>query len=300
MIWLNQMIQGLLLGGYYALLACGLSFMFSVMRIINLAHGTLAVVAAYALWFLASGFGITPFWGLLIVLPVMAMLGWLLQRALLERSARAGPLVPILSTFGLAIVIENLLFEHFGADTKSLAPFIGSLSYESWEVAKDLYVGKLSILIFMTAVALLGGLQLLLSRSRLGWAIRATSENPGTVGLLGIDARAVNAIAAAIAMATVGIAGAALAMRATFNPYSGPLQLVFAFEVAVIGGSGSLWGTLIGGIVLGVAQSLGAQISPQGFLIAGHVVFIAVLVARTFLAGGGDRLAVFNSLRRSA
>jgi branched-chain amino acid transport system permease protein len=299
MIWLNQIIQGILLGGYYALIACGLSFMFSVMRIINLAHGSLAVVAAYALWFLASRFGIMPFLGLLIVLPAMAALGWLLQRYLLERSVRAGPLVPILSTFGLAIVIENLLFEQFGADTKSLAPFVGSLSYDSWQVSRDIYIGKLSVLIFAAAVALLGGLQLLLARTSLGRAIRATSESPVTVGLLGIDARAVNAIATAIAMVTVGIAGTALAARATFNPYSGPLQLVFAFEATVIGGSGSLWGTLLGGIVLGVAQTVGAQISPQGFLIAGHLMFMVVLVARTFLARGGTRFAFGKILRRS-
>lgn len=299
MIWVNQIIQGILLGGYYALIACGLSFMFSVMRIINLAHGSLAVAAAYALWFLASRFGIMPFEGLLIVLPAMAAVGWLLQRYLLERSVRAGPLVPILSTFGLAIVVENLLFEQFGADTKSLAPFIGSLSYDSWQVSADIYIGKLSVLIFAAAIALLGGMQLLLARTALGRAIRATSENPATVGLLGIDARAVNAIATAIAMVTVGIAGAALAARATFNPYSGPLQLVFAFEAAVIGGSESLWGTLLGGIVFGVAQTLGAEISPQGFLIAGHLMFMAVLVARTFLTHGGTWLAAGKILGRS-
>jgi branched-chain amino acid transport system permease protein len=280
MIWLNQIIQGVLLGGYYALIASGLSFMFSVMRIINLAHGSLAVLAAYMLFVLADRFGISPFLGLLIVMPVMAAIGWALQRAVLERSLRGGMLVPILSTFGLSIVIDNLLFQQFGADTRSLAPYIGDLSYNSWEITDDIDIGQLAVLTLAAAVLLLGGLQLFLTRTQLGRAIRATAEDPDTVGLIGINARVVNATATAFAMVTVGIAGAFLAMRATFNPYSGGQQLVFAFEAAVIGGAGSLWGTLAGGIVLGVAQSIGAQIDPQGFLITGHLVFLLVLFAR--------------------
>ncbi len=137
----NQIIQGILLGGYYALIACGLSFMFSVMRIINLAHGSLAVFAAYALW-CCLAVPCLAICRLLIVLPLMAAIGWTLQRFLLERSARGGALLPILTTFGLAIVIDNLLFEQFGADTRSLAPYIGSLSYDSWEWQGSIYVGQ--------------------------------------------------------------------------------------------------------------------------------------------------------------
>jgi branched-chain amino acid transport system permease protein len=288
---INQLVQGVLLGGYYALIACGLSFMFSVMRIINLAHGSLAVLAAFGLWMLAERFGIQPFLGLVIVLPIMAAIGWALQRYLLERSARGGALLPILSTFGLAIVIDNLLFEEFGADTRSLAPYIGSLSYDSWEWPGNIYVGKLAVLIFVLAVALLGGLQLFLSYTAMGRSIRATSEDPDTAGLVGIDAVRANAVATAIAMVTVGLAGAALGMRATFDPYSGAPQLLFAFEAAVIGGAGSLWGTLAGGIVLALAQTLGAQLHPLGFLIGGHAAFVLVLFIRLFVAGraGGLR-----------
>jgi branched-chain amino acid transport system permease protein len=284
MAWINQIIQGILLGGYYAIIACGLSFMFSVMRIINLAHGSLSIVAAFALWLIADRLEISPFSGLILVLPAMALIGVALQRLILEQSARGGPLVPILSTFGLTIVIENLLFEKFGADTRSLAPLIGSLSYDSWEIGDDIYIGQLAALTFVTAVVLLGGLQIFLSRTHLGRSIRATAEDADTAGLVGVNARAVNAIATAIAMTTVGVAGAFLAMRATFDPYAGSPQLIFAFEAAVIGGAGSLWGTLIGGIILGVAQSIGAKISPQGFLISGHVVFLAILFARVYIS----------------
>jgi branched-chain amino acid transport system permease protein len=282
MIWLDQVIQGVLLGGYYALIACGLSFMYGVMRIINLAHGSLAVLAAFALFVLADRFDIAPFVGLLIVLPGMALLGWALHRLVLDRSLRGGFLLPLLSTFGLAIVIDNLLFQTFGADTRSLAPYIGTLSYDSWEITDDIAIGQLAAGTFAVAVLLLGGLQLFLSRTPLGRSIRAVAEDPDTVGLVGIDARRVSAVASAIGLVAVGIAGAALAMRATFDPYAGAPQLIFAFEATVIGGAGSLWGTLLGGVVLGVAQSLGAQIIPQGFLLGGHLVFLLILVARLY------------------
>jgi len=298
MIWVNQIVQGILLGGYYAVIACGLSFMFSVMRIINLAHGSLAIVAAFGLYVLADQFGFDPFGALIIVLPAMGVIGWVLQRTILERSQRGGMLVPILSTFGLSIVIDNLLFEHFGADTRSLAPYIDELSWDSWQLTDDISIGKLAAITFVTAVLILGGLQLFLTRTQLGRAIRATAEDPDTVGLIGINARRVNAAAAAIAMLTVGVAGAFLGMRATFDPYAGGPQLIFAFEAAVIGGAGSLWGTLIGGIVLGVAQSIGAQINPQGFLITGHVVFLVVLLARLHVDEIGTRFR--KTVRRSA
>lgn len=286
---LNTIIQGVLLGGYYALIACGLSFMFSVMRIINLAHGSLAVLAAYGLFVLADRFGISPFLGLLIVLPVMAGIGYLLQRFVLDRSLRSGPLVPILATFGLAIVIDNLMFQQFGADTRSLAPYIGSLSYDSFALPGGIYVGVLSVLILVVAVVMLGGIQAILSFTPLGRAIRAIAEDPDTAGLVGINARLVNAVAAAIAIVTVGVAGAALGMRATFDSYSGATQLLFAFEAAVIGGTGSVWGTLLGGIVLALAQLLGAQVSPLGFLIGGHVVFLLVLLGRLLIPRFGFR-----------
>jgi branched-chain amino acid transport system permease protein len=279
----NQIVQGILLGGYYALIACGLSFMFSVMRIINLAHGSLAVAAAYLIFVLAERAHL-PLWAsFLISVAVMAVAGWLIQRLILDRSARGGQLLPILSTFGLSMVIDNTLFEQFGADTRSLANSIGDLSWDSWELPGGLFVGKLPVLIFVTAVLMLAVLQLMLTYTKLGRAIRATAEDPDTAGLVGIDARRVNAAAAAITLVTVTIAGMFLAMRATFEPYSGAPQLLFAFEAAVIGGAGSLWGTLAGGIILGIAQTFGASLHPLGFLIAGHAVFLIILFGRLLL-----------------
>ncbi len=298
MIWINQLVQGILLGGYYALLACGLSFMYGVMRIINLAHGSLAVLSAYLLFLLADRYDIHPLLGLVVVVPVMAAVGWVLHKLVLERSARSGALLPLLSTFGLATVLDNSMFQVFGADTRSLAPYIDTLSYDGWTLPGGVIIGQLSFLTLAVAVGLLCGLHLMLTHTALGRRIRAASADADTAQLVGVNARSVYAASTAIALATVAVAGAFMAMRATFDPYTGPSQLIFAFEAVVIGGAGSLWGTLIGGIVLGVAQSIGAQIHPQGFLIAGHVVFLVVLLARMYALGGVRQW--FRSMRPRA
>ena len=285
MIWLNQVVQRVLLGGYYAILASGLALLFGVMRIINLAHGDLAVLGAFLVLVLTDH-GINAFVALAVVLPVMALGGWALYRTILERSLKGGALVPPLSTFGLAIVIQNLLFEKFGADERSLGPSIGSLSYDSWQLTNEIYVGKLAVLIFVVAVAVLVGLQLFLGRTPIGRAMRATAEDPDTAELVGVNSRAVYALAAAIALATVGLAGAFLGMRSTFDPYSGSSQLIFAFEAVVIGGM-TLGGTLVGAIVLGVAQTIGSQMAAEGWIKdvwggpgAGDIVFLVVLAGR--------------------
>ena len=231
MTWVNDVIQGILLGGYYGIIACGLALMFGVMRIINLAHGDLAILSACLVFLIADATGISPFVAVIAVLPVMAVIGWALQRWMLERSLRAGVLVPLLTTFGLAIFIENGLFEYFGADTRSLAPYIGDFAFDSFWIGGDVYVGSLAALIFAVAVLLLGGLRLFLDYTPLGRAIRATAEDADTAELVGINARAVYAIAAAIAVASAGLAGVFLAMRETFSPYSGPMQLIFALSL---------------------------------------------------------------------
>jgi branched-chain amino acid transport system permease protein len=291
-IWLNQVVQGVLLGGYYALLASGLSLMFGVMRIINLAHGDLAILGTFLILVLTDH-GVSAFVALAVVMPAMAVFGWVLQRTMLERSLRSGVLVPLLTTFGLAIVIQNLLFEKFGADVRSVD--IGSLGYDSWTINSQISIAKLYALILVVAIAVLVGLQLFLTRTPIGRALRATAEDPDTAELVGIDSRRVYALAAAIALAIVALAGAFYGMRTTFAPYDGPVQLIFAFEAVVIGGLGSLWGTLVGGVVLGLSQNLGQQVgqeyfgSSEWFLPAGHIVFLAVLAGRLIVSEVGAR-----------
>ena len=279
MTWVNAVVQGILLGGLYALLACGLSLMFGVMRIINLAHGDLAVLGAFLVTVVLDHANVSPFIAFIPVLPVMLALGWGLQRTLLDRSLRAGVLIPLLTTFGLSIVIQNLLLEKFSPDVRSLGGNAGAITTASWKIIDQLAISGLGVLILAVAVGVLGGLQLFLSRTDAGRRMRATAQDRDTAELVGIDGRAVYARATALAVAIAGLAGMFLAIRSTFEPLSGPSQLIFAFEAVVIGGIGSLWGTLAGGIVLGVAQTIGAEIDPQYSALAGHLVFLVVVAS---------------------
>ena len=284
MNWINSIVHGILLGGFYALLATGLSLMFGVMRIINLAHGSLALVGAYVAYSLTQAAGISPYLALLPIVGGALVVGYVLQRTLLERSLRAGVLVPLLTTFGLSIIIGNLLLKIYSPDVHSLDP--GKIGSSSWRISADLSIPAFDALILGVAIVVLGGLQLFLSYTQMGRELRATAEDPDTAELVGIDSRAVYARATAIAVATAALAGVFFGMRTTFDPSSGPTQLIYAFEAVVIGGIGSLWGTLVGGIVLGIAQTIGAQVDPQYFALFGHLVFLAVLVARALAEGG--------------
>lgn len=279
MSWVNAVVQGLLLGGLYALFACGLSLMFGVMRIINLAHGDIAVLGAFLVWEVTFTYHVSPFVALLPVLPIMAAFGYVLQRSVLARSLRGGPLIPLLTTFGLSIVIQNGLLQTYSPDVRSLGAKAGTISTKSWVINSQLAVPYIGLLVLALAVVVLGGLQLTLRRTPFGREMRATALDPDTAALVGIPAWSVYAKATAIALATATLAGAFLAIRSTFQPSSGPTQLIFAFEAVVIGGLGSLWGTLGGGIVLGVAQTIGANIDPRYSILAGHLVFLAVLAS---------------------
>jgi branched-chain amino acid transport system permease protein len=276
--WLNAIIQGILLGGLYALIAAGLSLVFGVMRLVNLAHGDLSILAAFLVAAVVDAYGVNAWVGLLIVVPLMFVLGYLLQLLLLNRTIESGVLAPLLVTFGLAIILQNALLEVFSADSRGLDA--GSIETESIRVTDEIAVGWFPLTTFLASVVILGGLQLLVSYTRLGRAIRATADDQRAAELMGIDRLRVYALAMGIALATVAVAGVFLGMRTTFAPSVGPERLIFAFEAVIIGGLGSLWGTLVGGIVLGVAQTVGFQISPGWGILAGHLVFLAVLAVR--------------------
>jgi branched-chain amino acid transport system permease protein len=279
MSWVNAVVQGLLLGGLYALFACGLSLMFGVMRIINLAHGDIAVLGAFLVWEVATSYHLSPFVALLPVLPVMLVFGYLLQRTVLARSLRGGPLIPLLTTFGLSIVIQNGLLQVYSPDVRSLGSAAGAISTKSWTINSQISVPYIGMLVLALAVIVLGGLQFMLRRTPFGREMRATAQDPDTAALVGIPSASVYAKATGIAVATATLAGAFLAIRSTFDASSGPTQLIFAFEAVVIGGLGSLWGTLVGGIVLGVAQTIGANIDPRYSILAGHLIFLIILAS---------------------
>ncbi|MGH2970843.1 MAG: branched-chain amino acid ABC transporter permease [Gaiellaceae bacterium] len=290
MIWVSAAVHGLLLGGVYALLASGLALMFGVMRIINLAHGSLALIGAYMAYLIGEHLHFSTYLTLVLVLPGALVAGYALQRSVLERSLRAGQLVPLLTTFGLLIVIANLLQYFFSPDVHSLSE--GPIGSASWQVSGSLTIAWFDVLTLGIAVFVLGSLHLVLRRTQLGRELRATAEDADTAELVGINARAVYARATAIAVATAALAGVFYGMRSSFDPNAGANQLLYAFEAVVIGGIGSLWGTLWGGIVLGMAQSIGAQINPEYFALAGHVVFLAVIVARAATQTRGLRLVL--------
>ena len=279
MTWVNAIIQGIMLGGPYALFACGLSLMFGVMKVINLAHGDLAVVAAYVALGVIAVTHVPTVWSFALVVPIFAGLGYLLQRTLLQAALNRGIPTTLLVTFGLSVVIEAGLQQFFTANSHSLN--IGSLVSDSFSIGSQITIAYLDLVILVVAVIVLLGLQYFLSASKNGRLIRAVADDREAAQLSGINYRHVFGIAAAIAFGTVALAGIAFGMYTQFDPTIGTDQLLlFAFEAVVIGGLGSLWGTLVGGVLLGVAQQIGAQYHAADQLLAGQLLFLVIIVLR--------------------
>jgi branched-chain amino acid transport system permease protein len=274
MNWLDTIVQGILLGGLYALLAAGLSLVFGIMRLVNLAHGDLIVLGAYLILLIVSLLGLSPFLAAIIALPLMFTLGYVLQKLVLNRVLGEDILPPLLVTFGISVVLQNALLQGFSADTRRLPT--GDIGVASLDLGVA-SVGVMPLLTFVSAVAVIVALNQVFYRTALGRAFRATSDDPGTASLMGIRTGTVFAQATGIAMIIVTIAALYLGTRANFDPSIGPARLVYAFEAVIIGGLGSLWGTLAGGIIIGVAQTVGAAINPEWQILAGHVAFLVIL-----------------------
>ena len=277
MVWVNAILQGILLGGLYALFAAGLSLMFGVMRIVNIAHGDLIVLAAYLGLTVTLTLGVDPFTALLVITPTMALFGYALQRGVLNQTLGDDILPPLLVTFGLSVIIQNMLLEGYTADPQKLSA--GPLEVASLDLG-GLSVGYLPLLTFAAAVAIVAGLQFMFYRTGLGRAFRAVSDNQDIAQLMGLNRRHVYGLAMAIALAVTAIAGVFLAMRTSFDPSAGGGRLIFGFEAVIIGGLGNLWGTLAGGVILGVAQTVGAKLDPGWQVLAGHIVFLIILAVR--------------------
>jgi len=277
MSWLDTIVQGILLGGLYALFAAGLALVFGIMRLVNLAHGDLIVMAAFLVLVLVTALGLHPFIAVLIAMPVMFAIGLALQYFVLNRTLGPDILPPLLVTFGLSIVIQNGLLEGFSADSRRVS--LGALETMSLDLG-PVTVGVMPLLTFGSAVAVILALNLIFYRTELGRAFRATSDDRVTAGLMGIRPDRIFAIATGLAMVVATIAALYLGARANFDPTIGPARLIYAFEAVIIGGLGSFWGTLAGGVIIGVAQTLGAAINPEWQILAGHIAFLAVLVFR--------------------
>jgi branched-chain amino acid transport system permease protein len=276
--WINTIVQGALVGGLYALFATGLSLMFGVMRIINIAHGDFIVMSAYLAVVVTGLLGVDPLVSLAVVVPVMSGIGYVLQRGLLNFTLGGDILRPLLVTFGLSVVVQNGLLELFSADSRRLqVPWLESASVR---LGDQLAVGLMPATVFVVAVVVIAALELLLYWTDLGRAFRATADDSDTARLYGVNNRYVYAMATAIALGVVSIAGVLFGIRTIFDPTIGPARLLYAFEVVIIGGLGSLWGTLVGGVILGVAQAIGAAFDPSWDTLAGHIVFLFVLLVR--------------------
>jgi branched-chain amino acid transport system permease protein len=276
--WVNAVIQGLLLGGQYALIACGLSLTFGVMRIVNLAHGDLAVCGAYLGLVLSSALGVPVWVTLPLLLPAAFGAGMALQVLLFGRALRHGVLAPVLVTFGLSVMIENLLQVAATSDPRGLNG--GALALASFHIGAGITVSWLFLTAFLTACAVLSGLQLLLSHTAWGRKVRATADDLDTARLVGIRVRPVFATVAGIAVATAALAGVFIGTIGTFDPLTGTNVLIFAFEAVVIVGIGSLWGTLAGGVALGVTQVVVGEVNQAYAVLAVNLLFLAVLTVR--------------------
>ncbi|MGA2056926.1 MAG: branched-chain amino acid ABC transporter permease [Bradyrhizobium sp.] len=276
--WLDALIQGVLLGGLYALFAAGLSLIFGVMRLVNLAHGDFIVVAAYIILLVAGQLGLDPFAAALIALPILFMVGFALQHVLLNRALGRDLLPPLLVTFGLSIIIQNGLLEMFSADSVRLRS--GAIETASIALGGGIAVGVVPLLTLVSAIAVIVFLNFVFYRTAIGQAFRATSDDLEIAQLMGIDVKRIFAIAMGLAFAVIAIGALYLGLRSNFDPTIGPARLLYAFEAVIIGGLGSFWGTLAGGIVLGVAQTIGAHINPEWQILSGHLAFLVVLVLR--------------------
>jgi branched-chain amino acid transport system permease protein len=276
---LNALVQGILLGGLFAMAALGLSIAFGVLRVVNLAHGEIMTLGAYLAYVTLSSLGLNVWISLLVVVPLMGFVGYWVQRALLQRALRLGELAPLLVTFGISIIIPNVLIEVFTSDKQAIPT--GTLAVQSVTIVDGITIGVLPLLTMVVALLLISGMQLFLARSRMGRYMRAAADDSDTLRLMGVDYRKVYAFAMALAFAIAALAGVFFGIRqGGVTPFDGQLMVLFAFEAVIIGGLGSLWGTLAGGIVLGVAQTVAGQISPELPLLVGNLVFIAILVFR--------------------
>ncbi len=278
MTWVNVVIQGILLGGLYALYATGLSLVFGVMRMVNLAHGDLSILAAFICLLVVGVVDVNPLLAIVVVVPFVFLVGYVLQRFLLNFTLKGDEMRPLLATFGLSVIIQNGLLQGFSADSRGLDA--GSIESASLALGGKVAFGWFPLLILVVSVLVIVLLNAFLTRTQLGRAFRATSDDQEAARLMGIDNKHIYALAMGIALAIVALAGVLMGIRTTFTPGIGPARLVYAFEAVIMGGLGSSWGTLVGGIMLGVAQTVGFQLSPGWGIFVGHLVFVVVLAVR--------------------
>jgi branched-chain amino acid transport system permease protein len=279
MDWIETLINGVLVGGLYGLLGLGLALVFGVMRVINIAHGEFMVLSAFVAVVLAGMLpGTNPLWLLFPILLLMFALGYGFQATILNRVVGTpDPFAPLLITFGISVIARNIMVEVFGANVRSLQ--VGDLARESVQIF-GINIGVLPILTLLLAVVLFLALQWTIGRTRFGRIVRATADRRDIVRLMGVNPTRVYNVVMGISLALGAVAGVLLAVRSSFTPFSGVDRLLIAFEVVVLGGIGSFWGALLGGIALGMAQLIGLKLDPNAGLLYAHLLFFLGLMLR--------------------
>jgi branched-chain amino acid transport system permease protein len=274
----QDILNGLLLGGLYAIVAIGLSTIFGIVRLVNLAHGDLMILASYLSFFLISALSVSPLLTLVAIIPVMFAIGYILQRFLLNRVLGEEMEPPLLVAFGVSIILQNLMLMTFTPDARSL---MSDLSLMTFSLGSNLSVPVLYLINFCIALAVIAGQHYFLQNTYMGRGIRAASDDKYAAQLMGVNTKNTYAVAMGIAIMTAGVAGVLVGMTFTFYPHSGPQYLIIAFGVVVIGGLGNMKGTFVGGLILALAQILGARVFGPGYqLLCGYVVLLIVLAVR--------------------
>ncbi|MCY0966335.1 branched-chain amino acid ABC transporter permease [Parathalassolituus penaei] len=275
---IETVIHGILLGGLYSLFALGLSLMFGVMRLTNIAHGDQIVISGFMGIAIAAAVNINPFLLILLLVPCALVSGYAFQYFVLNRTIGKDPLPSLVITFGLSIIAQNLLQEIFSANPRALDT--GGLNTMGLNLGGDTVVGVLPLIILVCAIACTFGLQWMFAHTALGRSFRAVSDEKDIAELMGLNSARVYSMATAIAFSLVALAGLFQSMRTTVSPTDGPNLLLFAFESVIIGGMGSFWGTFLGAMTLGVAQQVGFHFDPGWGIWFGHLVFILILAFR--------------------
>jgi len=274
----QPILNGILLGGLYALIAIGMSMMFGIVKLVNLAHGDMMILSSYLALVFSTWLGVNPFVVLVLTMPLMFVVGYMFQGVLLNRVLGKGMEPPLLVAFGVSIILQNFLLMVFTPDARSL---ITSLSTQSIVVTEYLSISVLYMANFFTGLLVIALLYFFFQKTYLGRGIRAASDDEVAARLMGINTHRTYGFAMGIAMMTAAVAGALVGMTFTFYPHTGPQYLIIAFGVVVIGGLGSIKGTFLGGFILAIAQLLGAQFLGPGFqLLSGYVVLLIVLAVR--------------------
>jgi branched-chain amino acid transport system permease protein len=274
----QPILNGILLGGLYAIVAIGMSTMFGIVKLVNLAHGDLMILSSFLSLCLITWLGVSPFISLVVVVPVMYFVGYFVQGYLINRVLGRDMEPPLLVAFGLSIILQNLMLLIFTPDARTLTT---SLAVKTIPITANLNIPVVYLVDFLIGLAAIGALYFFFQRTYMGRAIRAASDDEVAAQLMGVNTRNIYAKAMGIAMMTAAIAGVLLGMTFTFYPHTGPQFLIIAFGVVVIGGLGSMKGALAGGLILAVAQLLGAHFFGPGFqLFCGYVVLLIVLAVR--------------------